>query len=177
MADQDYYEEPGQTLPEQPAPSKMGDHTDPNADVQYGLVVDVPLCSLKFRRVTELKESFIALYNTFMIYKVIGKYEVPDNIEVPEGEWHEEKCNYRWTRARADIADVSMRYDNVEKLYAVDMAFKGVGDCTWYFLKGQDAKNLHDRLQNYFITRVDMRPIAIQALVTPPRENDNQSTT
>lgn len=161
MADQDFNEEEQeknpQKFPVQPAPRMMGDPQDTNAKVHYGTVINVPLCSLTKRRVTDLKECFLALYDTFCIYKVIGRYEQPVDDDLLEGEWKSVKANYRWTRARKDISAVEMFYDNNEGLWTVQMVWKSAGEYNWHFLKGADAKKLHDMLQNYFITR-DIKP-------------------
>jgi hypothetical protein len=156
-----YYEEqedrPGELHPIQDAPKKMGDHTDPNAHIKYGRVINVPLCSTSDRKVTELKECYLALYDTFMIYKVLAKCDkLVHNEEVATDEWLPMKINYRFTRTRKDILDVSMDYDNRHKLYFVQMTWVGNIEYNWYYERGQDAKLLHDLLQNYFVTRPDM---------------------
>lgn len=156
MEGNEYYEEE-QQQPERfatnAAPKKMGEHDDPNATVHYGTVINVPLCSLTKRKVTELKECYIALYSTFTLYKVVGRYDTPVDDDLPEGEWKSVKANYRWTRARCDISEVSMFYDNGEGLWTVQMCWRGAGEYNWHFERGADAKKLHDVLQNYFITR------------------------
>ena len=158
--DQNYYEDKEdspQKFPVHDAPKMMGDPQDTGAKIHYGTVINVPLCSLSRRRVTELKECFLALYDMFLIYKVIGRYEQPESEDLPEGEWKSVKANYRWTRARRDIVDVSMFYDNNEHLWTVQMTWVAAGEYNWHFVKGADAKKLHDMLQNYFVTR-DLKP-------------------
>lgn len=152
-----YYEEPISSskdfIPLQQPLENIEEHEGSRAagsvKVEHGIVINLPLTNLLKRRVTELKECYIVLYNHFLIYKVLGRYEAPD--EDTEA-WKDYKCNYRWTKMRNDLTDVSMYYDNAEHLWGVDIEF-GKNMQTWYYEKGADAKKFYDVIQNYFVTR------------------------
>jgi hypothetical protein len=162
--DNSYYEEPNSTSKDfVPASAleaaKRGDSQEADnrpagsMKVEHGVVIDLPLTNMLKRRVTELKECYIVLYDHFVIYKVVGRYEaLDDNTET----WVDYKCNYRWTRMRGDMTDVNMYYDNAENLWAVEVEF-GKNPQTWYYEKGADAKRFYDVMQNYFVTR-DQKP-------------------
>lgn len=139
-------------------PPKKGPHADLPREqretegamkVEHGYVINLPICNLLTRRVAELKECYIVLYDHFILYKVIGKLEVLDEAT---DTWVEEKVNFRWTRMRKDLTDVSMYYNNHEKLYCVEIEI-GKNTQTWHWVKGADAKKFYDIMQNYFVTR------------------------
>lgn len=169
MAENDYYEEPNASHGEfRPNYDQFGKGNTANnlpprdnrshekgkeagtVKVEQGYVINLPLCNLHKRKVLELKECYIVLYEHFLVYKIVGKYEVfDDELEV----WKEQKCNFRWTRMRKDLTDVNMYYDNPDDVYAVAIEFCGKNEQTWHWAKGADAKKFHDIMQNYFVTR------------------------
>lgn len=171
MGDNEYYDEqegsePGfkpahEIPPREAAPTQEGakreDSQNPgDVKVEYGHVFNLPLCNLRSRKVVELQENYLVLYQHFIIYKVRGKMEELDTVKTEElgtEEWVLTKYNYRWTRMRKDLMDVNMYYDNKEKLWAVELVFQTTGSHGWFFANGKDAKAIHDVLQNYFITR------------------------
>ena len=160
---EDYdYEEPtsgpkGEFIPKN-EPSHESNRAEDNMApgskvVHHGMVIPLPLTCLQKRRVTEKpKECYLVLYEHFVIYKIVGKFEALDDATET---WIPQKVNFRWTRMRKDLTDVAMHYDNDEKLYAVEMEF-GKNVQTWFFEKGGDAKALYEILQNYFVIR-DMK--------------------
>lgn len=161
----EYYEEPtsshGKFVPAGDGISmslKKGEGN--NIQVQHGVVIDLPFIHLLRRKVTKLTECYIVLYEHFMIYKVVAKYDAlihDDKIETDE--WVPTKANYRWTRMRADLADVYMSYDNEEKSWVLGIDFKGgVHSMAWNFESPHDCKKIHDVIQNYFVTRDMPKP-------------------
>lgn len=151
-----YYEEPSSSSKDfVPFSSNdiKGEKSDKEAGsvkVEHGYVINLPLCNLLKRKVNEVKEHYIVLYEHFVIYKVVGKFEsYNDELEI----WEDIKYNYRWTRMRKDITDVNMIYDNKEHLWAVSLEFCAKNEENWFYQKGEQAKKLHDILQNYFVTR------------------------
>lgn len=169
--DSEYYEEqqasePGFTSSRESLPREKANANDgmsrENAEnagtvkVEHGVVFNLPMCNLRGRKIIELQEHYLVLYQHFMIYKVRGKVEELDakiTEELGTEEWVLTKYNYRWTRMRADLRDVNMYYDNKEKLWAVELVFDTTGSQGWFYANGKDAKAIHDVLQNYFITR------------------------
>ncbi len=124
--------------------------------VEHGVVFNLPLCNTSYRKVVQLDEHYLVLYQHFVIYKLWDKVEEVDDEateKLGSEEWRDKKYNYRWTRMRKDIMDVNMYWNGKEKLWAVEMVFQTVGTATWFFVNGKDAKKFHDVLQNYFITR------------------------
>lgn len=129
---------------------KSSEHTKAGSiKIEQGYVIPLPLCNLSNRRVLELKECYIVLFEHFLTYKIVGKYEVLDDTTEM---WEEHKCNFRWTRVRKDIVDVSMSFDNQERLYVVEIEFIK-NTQSWCWEKGKDAKNFYSIMQNYLVTR------------------------
>lgn len=151
-----YYEEAGEKDECPTAPLEPLSKDDAPRQMHRGHIFEMPLINLSKRNVTEVKECYLVLFDKFMTYKVVADYELAEDNDLTDSlDWKPMKANYRWTRMRKDIVDVSMFYDNTEKKYGVSMSFSGgsVPDSSWYYDKGKEAKKIHDVLQNYLITR------------------------
>lgn len=109
--------------------------------------IDLPLLDYSKRRESNVTECYLTLGDRYMDYKIVGTYEqLDDDTDV----WIPKKANYRWCRARANISEISMYYDNVEKLYSVTIDFIGISDGNnWLFENGKDAVHVYNQLREY----------------------------
>ncbi len=115
-----------------------------------GIKLNVPLAEMSDRKDVVLKEGYLLLYDKFVRYKMVGTYAGKDE----EDElWKDKIGNFRWTRMRSDIADVSMCYDNKEELWYVTLQFTGDLYTAWYYKEPKEALKLYNLLDEYLITR------------------------
>ncbi len=106
------------------------------------------------RRNSIAKECYLMLYPEHIEYKAVADYE-SDEVNDLEGIWTEVTSNYRWTRARRLLSEVSMYYDNPEKKWMVTIEFEGVSQQTgWLYDSPKDALKIYTQLQDYFLGRI-----------------------
>ncbi len=121
-----------------------------------GIRIDVPIVDSLHRRDVELEECYLKLYEGYLEYKVVYIAEADDFNDF-EGIWKPVRSNYRFTRARKDLTEVSMYFDNPEDKWMVSVEFKGVSGSTgWLFDTPKEAKRVYDQLAEYFITRPNL---------------------
>lgn len=116
-----------------------------------GVKIDVPLAEMLDRKECIVKEGYLMLYEKYILYKMVANYLGKDE---DKEMWEKKKGNFRWTRLRADIAEVNMNWDNKEELWYVTLSFT-VGDLftAWFYKDPKDALKLYNQLQDYFISR------------------------
>lgn len=116
-----------------------------------GVRINVPLAEMLDRKECVVKEGYLILYEKYIVYKMVADYLSKDE---DTDTWKEMKGNFRWTRMRADIAEVSMSYDNKEDLYYVTLQ-SGIEDVftSWFYKSPKEALKLYNQLHEYFISR------------------------
>ena len=88
-----------------------------------------------------------------MEYKCVADYETDERADY-DGIWKEVKSNYRWTRTRQNLSEVSMYYDNPIGQWMVSIEFSGVADPSgWLYESSKDALVLYRKLQDYMLIR------------------------
>lgn len=113
--------------------------------------IDLPLLEYSKRRSVNLQECYLVLGEKYMQYKIAGTYEALDD---DTGMWVEKKANYRWCRPRTNLSEVSMYFDNPEKLYSVCIDFTGISEGNnWLYDTGKDTKAVYDKLVEYMVGR------------------------
>ena len=112
--------------------------------------IELPLTDTSTRKDTIRKECYLILYDTYLTYKVVADYSTKN----PDTEmWEPIKSNYRWTRKKDTIADVSMYYDNPEDKWVIYIEFHGISDAiSFAFDLGKDAQIIYNQIVNYYIT-------------------------
>lgn len=113
--------------------------------------VELPFIDLKDnRRNTESKECYLELYPTHICYKVIGRYET---LNEDTGIWEEKSANYRWTRKRADLSDVSMLKDNKYDTWYFGIEFPHITDgCGWHFNDPKECHKVYEIVKDYMVS-------------------------
>lgn len=117
-----------------------------------GLRVELPFIELPKdnRRINvSCKECFLMLFDKYVTYKVICNYSSVNN---DEGILKDYKCNNNRVWMRSDITLVEMFKDNGHDTWAVGLKFCGEGP-EWDFNEVSNAKELYNKLMDYFITR------------------------
>lgn len=116
------------------------------------LRIDLPFLDLKDRRVIECKECYIELYDTYISYKIVGKYEV---LSEDTGIWEERLANFRWTRRRSGLVDVAMLKDSEYNMWHLGIEFMHTTDgCGWYFENPNEALRVYNKLRDYMIDKI-----------------------
>lgn len=114
-----------------------------------GIRIDLPLADYSKRRNSTVKECYLMLYPEYIQYKIVGEYESQDeDTEV----WEEKIANYRWLRLRTNLSEVTMHYDNPEKLWSMGIDFIGIseGNC-WLFQDPKEALKIYNQLTEYML--------------------------
>ena len=109
--------------------------------------IDLPFLDYSKRQNAKCKECYVLLYRHHLEYKIIANYdELNQETEIFESK----KSNYRFVGLRADLSRVGMYFDNKERLWSVDMEFKGVTDTNgWWFETNSEAIKVYDMLREY----------------------------
>lgn len=117
-----------------------------------GIRIELPFNDYSKRRNSVKKECYMLLLENSIQYKIVAEYE---DIDVDTEVWMEKKANWRWTRRRDMISDVSMYYDNKEAQWLVGLEFSGIAGSgnEWMCVGPREALAIYTTLQDYFITR------------------------
>lgn len=114
--------------------------------------IDLPLMEYSKRRNVAIQECYLILGEHFIDYKIVAEY---DQLDDDTDIWTEKKANYRWCRKRSGLSEVSMYYDNPEKLYSLSIDFAGVAEGNnWLFSTGKEAHRIYEQLRNYMIQTI-----------------------
>lgn len=116
---------------------------------EQGIRIDLPLLEYAKRRAVDLKHCYLMLHKDHVEYKVIADYErLLEDIIV----WEPTKANFRFTRLIANISDVSMYWDNDEKIWSLCLEFSGItGSNEWMFDDPKQALGIYKQLSDYMV--------------------------
>lgn len=116
-----------------------------------GIRIELPFMDTTKRKVVHKKECFLHLFDSHLTYKIVTEYETLDD---DTSTWITKNGNSRWVRKKSDIAYIGMYFDNVEKLWTVDVEFSGSdcrSDCGWFFQEPKEALKIYNQLTDYLI--------------------------
>jgi len=109
--------------------------------------IELPLLEYSKRKDVALKECYLLLCKDHVLYKVVAEY---DRLKEDTSTWEETKANFRFTRPRKNMSDVSMYYDNEEKCWSLSIDFAGVSGCNeWMFNDPKQALKIYEKLSQY----------------------------
>jgi len=112
--------------------------------------IELPFIDTTTRKDIKRKECYLMLYDTYLTYKVVADYSTKNS---DTEMWELVKSNYRWTRKKSAIADVSMYYDNPEDKWLVCIDFHGISDSMCFaFDLGKEAQSIYNQLAEYHIS-------------------------
>ncbi len=116
---------------------------------EQGVRIDLPLLEYSKRRTVNLKECFLLLHKDYIQYKVVANYE---SLEEETLLWKPQKANFRFTRLRRNISDVSMYYDNTENAWSLCLEFSGITESNeWVFDDPKQCRNIYQQLVDYMV--------------------------
>lgn len=118
-----------------------------------GVRIDLPVLESLHRRDIKVKYCYVMLYPEYVEYK--NDYTCfNDDYNDQEGIWKETRSNYRFTRLRRNISEVTMYFENVEEMWMVAIDFIGISGSTgWLYHDPKEAIRLYTQLQGYHIGR------------------------
>lgn len=114
--------------------------------------IELPFTDLNnARRESKREECYMDLFRDYISYKVVASYEQKDD---DTDIWKEKIANYRWTRLRRNIAEISMHKDNVYDTWVLSLDFFHIdgNGILWHFEKPKDCLKIYEVLKEYYIT-------------------------